>query len=235
MPPLRPVPSPQQNGAPKTDAAEDLTDFGTAEMVVSPFEQLLAAARPRKQEDTLLPPKRRPPLLRLRMSGPIISWIGLCPAPAKADRSSPACHDHPEFYRWPDLFAVGCRLVIVAFGALPRARVAPPTPRGCDRFFRTPRSRCSRLACKVQPSFGVLVRARPSASSVWAFKAGRDGCQSTRSCCRHRSRWPPCRRWKCSVAAPPLRRRIGDDRRRRRNHRRSRRSRLPACIAQRSC
>ena len=73
------------------------------------------------------------------------------------------------------LFAVQCRLVIVALGALPRARVAPPTPRGCDRFFRTPRSRCSRRACKTQPSFGVLVRGRPSASRVWVVQS-EEGC-----------------------------------------------------------
>ena len=43
------------------------------------------------------------------------------------------------------------------------------------------------------------------------FIAGRDG-QRPRSYQRHRSRWPPCRRYRCSAVALPRRRRIEDDR-----------------------
>jgi hypothetical protein len=87
---------------------------------------------------------------------------------ADRQRRVPLAAIIPSFLAGRTLFAVGCRLAIVALGALPLAQAPPPTPRGCDRFFWTPKSRCSRLACKAQPSFGVLVRARLLASRFWA-------------------------------------------------------------------
>src|SRR6516162_5458457 len=131
------------DGTPYADAADVFAGPGAVEMVAPPFEHRLAAARPTKQEGALL--ARNVDLHFVHRKGAFLAKrLDMCPAPAVA--MARRIVSDGSFL----LLEVGCRLVIVALGAspraqaalpaLPRAQAAPPTPRGCDRFLRTPRS-----------------------------------------------------------------------------------------------